>query len=248
MKKLLVLILFLVGTTTFGQKPVFKVIAFYTSTVERDHVQFAYDAIAFFEDLAIQEKFQFDTTTDWANLNNAYLAKYQVIMWIKEFPHTEEERRAFENFMEQGGAWLGFHVSAYNDKDTHWPWFVNFLGGAVFHNNSWPPLRAKLIVDDRNHPVTRHLPASYISPINEWYQWVPNPRLNKDVRVLVTLDPENYPLGKKDILRSGDIPVVWTNTKYRMLYMNMGHGDKVLSDSLQNKMFADGILWLGGRN
>jgi uncharacterized protein len=248
MKKLLFSTLLLVGMTSFGQKPSFKVIAFYTSTVERDHAQFAHDALGFFKDLAIQENFQFDTTTDWVKLNNSYLANYQLIMWINEFPHTEEQRRAFENFMDKGGAWLGFHVSGYNDKDTHWPWFVNFLGGAVFHNNSWPPLRAKLIVDDRNHPVTRHLPASYISPINEWYQWDPSPRLNKDVRVLVTLDPENYPLGKKDILRSGDIPVVWTNTKYRMLYMNMGHGDKVLSDTLQNKMFADAILWLGRKD
>jgi hypothetical protein len=47
--------------------------------------------------------------------------------------------RAFEKFINNGGAWLGFHVSAYNDKDTKWPWFVDFLGGGVFYNNNWPP-------------------------------------------------------------------------------------------------------------
>src|SRR5437870_11339571 len=51
-------------------------------------------------------------------------------------------------------------VSAYNDEHTHWPWFVQFLGGAVFFGNEWPPLRARLIVDDRAHPVTKHLAAT----------------------------------------------------------------------------------------
>ena len=76
----------------------------------------------------------------------------------------------------------------------------------------------------RTHPVTKGLPATYDAPANEWYLWKPSPRLNKDVHVFVTLDPSNYPIGEKDIITEGDLPVVWTNTKYRMLYINMGHG------------------------
>lgn len=82
--------------------------------------------------------------------------------------------------MEMGGAWLGFHAAGYNDKDTNWPWFVDSLGGAVFHINSGPPLPAKLVVDDRAHPVTMNLPVAYVSPVNEWYVWKPSPRLNPD--------------------------------------------------------------------
>jgi uncharacterized protein len=227
-----------------AQKTRFKVVAFYTTTVERDHVQFAQDALAFFTKLAKEKNFQFDTTTDWTNTNDTYLKKYQVVIWINEFPHTEEERRAFERYMTSGGAWLGFHVSGYNDRETNWPWIVDFLGGAVFYTNNWPPLPAKLVVDDRNHPVTRSLPATYRSPINEWYQWKPSPRLNKDVKVLVSLDSSNFPLGKKDIILSGDLPVVWTNTKYKMVYMNMGHGDQVLTEPIQNRMFSDALIWL----
>jgi uncharacterized protein len=63
----------------------------------------------------------------------------------------------------------------------------------------------------------------------------------------VTLDPSNYPLGKKDVITEGDLPVVWTNTKYRMLYINMGHGPKVYGDPVQNKLFENAILWLGSK-
>lgn len=118
-------------------------------------------------------------------------------------------------------------------------------GGAVFYTNNWPPLPAKLTVDDRTHPVTRQLPVTYAAPANEWYLWKPSPRSNKNVHVLVTLDPSNYPNGVKDVITGGDLPVVWTNTKYRMIYMNMGHGEKIYSDATQNMLFANAILWLG---
>ena len=71
-----------------------------------------------------------------------------------------------------------------------------------------------------------------------------SPRENRDVKVLVTLAPSNYPIGLKDTLEGGDVPVVWTNTKYRMLYMNMGHGDKIFESAEQNRLFEDGVGWL----
>jgi len=233
------------STGTFGQQTSFKVLAFYSTKVEPDHVLFAEGALKFFSGLSEKNNFTFDSTSNWDDMNDFNLGKYQVVVWLNDEPSKAGQRRAFQEYIENGGAWLGFHVSAYNDKDSNWPWFVDFLGGGVFHINSWPPLPAKLTIDDRSHPVTKHLPGSFISPDNEWYVWKPSPRLNKNVRVLVTLDPSNYPIGFKDVLTSGDLPVVWTNTKYKMLYMNMGHGDKIFASPLQNKMIEDATLWLG---
>jgi len=237
----------LIFTDGFAQaaEPAFKVLAFYSTDVEPDHVKTANDALAFYKALAAKHNSQLDTTTDWNKLNENDLKPYRLILWLNNFPQTPEQRAAFEKYMEHGGGWIGFHVAAYNDKDTHWPWFVQFLGGAVFYTNNWPVLPAKLTVDDRMHPVTKGLPATYESPANEWYLWKPSPRLNKDVHVFLTLDPSNYPIGKKDIITEGDLPVVWTNTKYRMLYINMGHGPMVYGDPIQNKLFENTILWLG---
>jgi type 1 glutamine amidotransferase len=230
-----------------GAEPAFKALAFYSTDVEPDHVKTAQDALAFYNDLAAKQNFILDTTTDWSKLNENDLKPYRLILWLNNFPQTPEQRAAFEKYMEHGGGWIGFHVAAYNDQETHWPWLVQFLGGAVFYANNWPVLPAKLTVDDRTHPVTNGLPADYEAPANEWYLWKPSPRVNKDVRVLVTLDPSNYPLGKKDVITEGDLPVVWTNTKYRMLYINMGHGPKVYGDPIQNKLFENAILWLGNK-
>ncbi len=228
-----------------GQRSRFQVLAFYSENTEPDHVDFAKDALKFLSQLAASEQFTLETTSKWDDLNNERLKNCQLVIWLNESPSNAEQRRAFERYMEHGGAWLGFHAAGYNDKDTDWPWFVDFLGGAVFEANSWPPLPAHLIIDDQMHPVTARVPRSFESPANEWYVWNPSPRLNKDVRVLVTLDPSNYPIGLKDVLTSGDLPVVWTNTKYKMLYMNVGHGDKIFTSPIQNQLIDSAINWLG---
>jgi uncharacterized protein len=234
--------------TASAEEPKFRAVAFYNTKVEKSHVQFATDALEFYAKLAADKNFVFDSTTDWNNLNADYLSRYQVVLWLNDSAHSKEQRAAFEQYMEHGGAWLGFHVSGYNDKTTQWPWFVQFLGGAVFYSNNWPvgPEKVKLSVDTNDHPVTRRLPKSYDAPPNEFYQWIPSPRLSSDVQVLVTLDPSNFPLGKKVVLTGGDVPVVWTNTKYKMVYTVLGHGDEsgVFSSPIQNRMFEDALLWL----
>jgi type 1 glutamine amidotransferase len=241
---LAVVFLFVIPATAKEKKPLFHVLAFYSTDVERDHVEFAEQAVRFFAAAAVKDDFQFESTTRWGDLNSQRLQNVQVVLWFNDIPHNSEQRAAFEQYMEHGGGWLGFHFAAYNDGDTHWPWFVQFLGGGVFYGNNWPPLPALLDVDDTTSPITKHLPARFLSPANEWYSWLPSPRANKDVKVLLTLAPSNYPLGFKDTLTSGDIPVMWTHTKYRMIYMNMGHGDKIFDDSRQNRLFEDALLSL----
>ena len=227
-------------------KPRFKVAAFYSTRGEMDHINFARDALYFFDLIAGQQDFTFDATTDWTNLNDNYLANYNIILWLNDAPQTDEQRAAFERYINRGGAWIGFHAAGFNLPDSKWKWFNAFMGGAYFHANNWPPLPAKLIVEDRKHPITSRLPESYMSPTGEWYQWKPSPRENKNVKVLLSLAPENYPLGVKSFITGGDTPVVWTNTQYRMLYINMGHSNKILSNTDQKNMIIDATLWFGG--
>jgi uncharacterized protein len=229
-----------------AQAPRPKVLVFYSLNVENDHVLFALDALRFYADLAQKDNFSLEATTNLDDLNDKNLKQYKLVIWLNTFAHSQSEREAFERYMSTGGAWLGFHVAAYNDKTTKWPWFLTFIGGGVFDANSWPPLPARLTVDDPNSIVTRNLPKSFVSPTNEWYRWKPSPRADSHIHVLVSLDPSNYPLGIKGLLTYGDIPVVWTNTQYKMIYMNMGHGDKIFDSPEQNKLIQNAtefLLW-----
>lgn len=222
----------------------YRVLAVYSDKVEHDHVDFAHQAVRFFSTAARKDHFSITATPNWDDLNTTNLTKYDLVLWLNDSPHTARQRKAFEEYMEHGGGWLGFHVAAYTESETDWPWFTSFLGSTAFSNNSWPPLPATLNVDDASHPIARGIPQAFLSPSNEWYVWAPSPRLHAGVQVLLTLSPSNYPLGLKDTILSGDVPVVWTNTAYRMLYVNMGHGDQIFSSGVQNQLFENAILWL----
>ena len=247
LRLLLALSALLSTTLVFAASSTPRVVAFYATDVESDHRLFAEDALKFFAAHAKQDGYDFIPTTNWDDSNDAYLAKCQLVIWLNDEPHTPAQEQAFQKYMTNGGAWIGFHSVGYTEKKTTWPWYQIFLGG-IFDGNSWPPIPADLVVNDPHHPVSKNLPVSFESPANEWYSWNPNPAVNKDVKVLLTLAPADFPLGLKDVLTSGPIPVVWTNTNYKMLYLNMGHGDKIFTSPIQNRLIENGLLWLLGKH
>lgn len=46
------------------------------------------------------------------------------------------------------------------------------------------------------------------------------------------------------IFFASQCPVVWTNNKYRMIYLNMGHGDECFSDAAQKLLFTNAFRWV----
>lgn len=228
----------------YARGPRFKALIYYSVHVEEAHVQFAEQALHFFKKLNYGDGFVLDVTTDLAAYPYEKLKAYDVVVMLNNSPSSPAERQAFEKYMENGGGWVGFHAAAYNDKNTNWPWFVQFLGGGVFYCNNWPPQPVLVEVDNENHPVTKSLPASFVAPASEWYQWNPSPRQNKDVEVLLSISPKNYPLGIKDIVKFGDFPIVWSNKNYRMIYLNMGHGDEEFIDGTQNLLLVNAFRWI----
>ena len=174
-----------------------------------------------------------------------WLKDVRIVIWLNDQPHTAAQRDAFRRYMEGGGAWLGFHVSGFSSDA--WPWYRNdFLGGGGFVASNWPSLPGRVNVDDPGHPTVKNVPASFVAPINEWYSWAPSPRLNPDIKVLLTLDKSNFPMGVKNMLKGGDVPVAWTNTRYKMLYLNYGHGDRIFTSPILTTMIDNSVDWLLG--
>jgi type 1 glutamine amidotransferase len=222
----------------------FKALLYYTPYAEEAHVQFSQQSVEFFKKLNYGDGFVLDIVTDLKGYTYEKLKEYSVVVMLDGYPMDPAGRKAFEQYMENGGGWVGFHASAYNDRNTKWPWLVQFLGGGVFYCNNWPPQPALMEVELADHPVTRNLPREFVAASSEWYQWNPSPRKNKDVQVLLSLSPKNYPIGIKDVVSSGDFPIVWTNTKYRMVYLNMGHGDEEFIDPTQNLLLVNAFRWV----
>ena len=247
----------------------FKAIAFYTGRSDMAHISFVKEALKWFPQQAASNHFSFEATSNWNEMTTEKLTNYQVVLFLDTRPELPSARAAFENYMEHGGAWIGFHFAAFAMNDSgvkqDWDWYHNkFLGSGEYVSNTWRPTSAILRVEGTNHPAMKNLPATFKSAPSEWYRWKNDLRANPDIQVLLSIDPASFPLGTGpklyEIWHSGDYPVVWANRKYRMIYMNMGHNDmdyehkfgkdvKDLSFTFDNQMesqlILDSLLWLG---
>lgn len=248
-------------------KPAFKVIAFYTAKSDQAHISYVHEANRWLPLMGARYHFTYDSTNDWSNLNASFLAQYQVVLFLDTRPEDSLQRQAFRTYMDNGGAWMGFHFAGFaltpSAYPQNWDWYHNeFLGAGQYKGNTWRPTSAVLRVEDSTHPATRHLPATFKSSPNEWYSWEKDLRANPSIKILLSIDSSSFPLGtgpkQYEIWHNGYYPVVWTNKNYKMLYINMGHNDidyenktnKELSfqfdNPVQNKLIIDGLLWLGG--
>lgn len=261
----LILITSLLTIDLVGQTPpAFRVIAFFTARNDQAHISFVKEANQWFSQKAARHNFVYDTTRTWSNLNAGFLANYQLVIFLDSRPDNPVNRAAFETYMNQGGAWLGFHFAGFaltpSEFPQNWDWYHNeFLGAGQYQSNTWRPTSAVLRVE-RLHPVTKNLPPTFQSAPSEWYRWQYDLRKNPDMEILLAIDSTSFPVGTgpkpDEIWHSGYYPVVWTNKRYRMVYFNMGHNDidyenktnqtlsSTFSSEAQNQLLMQTLLWL----
>jgi uncharacterized protein len=253
----------------YARNPRFRVIAFYTAENDLAHISFVHEAHKWFAQQAALHHFRYDSTNNWDHLNASFLADYQIILFLDSRPEKPEQREVFRHYMENGGAWMGFHFAGFaltpSAVNQDWDWYHNtFLGAGEYKSNTWRPTSAILRMEDLRHPISKGLPVLIQSAPNEWYRWKNEVRANPDIKVLLSVDSTSFPLGTgpkpHEIWHGGDYPVVWTNTHYRMIYMNMGHNDmdyeggtnRPLSSSFsspeQNRLILNALLWLGKKS
>ncbi|MGQ4386730.1 ThuA domain-containing protein [Streptomyces sp. SAS_270] len=237
----------------------FKVLALYSGTWDAAHIDFVKEANDWFPKQAAANGFTYTASNNWDLLSNGGVNGYQVVLFLDDLPQTAAQRTGFERYMRGGGAWMGFHVAAFTTEAGSWPWYHNqFLGSGNFSTNTWGPTSATLKVEDRTHPSTRNLPATFTSSVSEWYSWSNDLRQNPNIKILASVDPSSFPLGTdpNQSWYSGYYPILWTNTQYRMLYANFGHNamnyqtntrlSSTFASETQNRFLLDGLKWLGG--
>lgn len=260
------LILLLLSVDCFGQS--FKVIGFFTAKNDRAHITFVREANKWLHKTAKENDFSYDSTSNWNNLNKKFLTGYNVVLFLDTRPDSLPHRQAFEEYMKNGGAWMGFHFAGFaltpSAFPQNWDWYHNtFIGAGEYKSNTWRPTSAVLKIEDKKHPIAKGLPEKFKTQPNEWYRWKNDLKANPDIKILMSIDPSSFPLGtgpkQHEIWHEGYYPVVWTNVKYRMLYVNMGHNDidyegktnKQLSSSFgnpqQDLFFINALKWLGTR-
>jgi type 1 glutamine amidotransferase len=161
-----------------------------------------------------------------------------------ELPMDEEQKTALMSFIKADGK--GF-VGMHSAPDTFYKWaeYGEMLGG-WFDGHPWNTFEAPIIVEDRQHPATRHMPPSFTIR-DEIYQ-LKNWSRDK-VRVLMRLDESKLDLNVKNVKREDkDWAVTWTKSygTGRVFYTSLGHVDESYDNPLIKQMFIEAIKWTLG--
>jgi type 1 glutamine amidotransferase len=244
---LLVLIILLIqGFKSNAQQHKFRVLI--VASRANDHLKMIAAAKPFFDSLGKENGFDADFTDDTSKINDTNLANYRVFVMLQlaPFDMSYSQQAALQKFAQQGHGWVGIHAAGLTGKEflaknsVYWQWFEGFMGGITYSPH--PAFQtATVMVEDRKHPATRHLPAKF-EIADEWYEWNESPRGH--VRVLATVDESTYKQNKP----MGDHPVIWTNEDFRrMIYISIGHSPDDFTNPNYVVLLRDAIMWAASK-
>ncbi len=189
-------------------------------------------------ELGMEFGFRVHRSEDATIFNEAGLEPYHVVVFLNTTGtiFDDEQRRAFERFIQRGGGFVGVHSAS--DTEYDWPWYGRLVG-AYF--SSHPQVQDAVVrVTNRDHRSTRHLPAEW-ERRDEWYNFQTAP---EHVKVLATLDNESFDGGKM----GEHHPIAWYH-RYdggRAWYTAGGHTPESFHEPLFREHLLGGILWAAG--
>lgn len=149
---------------------------------------------------------------------------------------------------------MGLH-GAGGDFSYDSSWYVDELVGAQFVGHPMGPQfqEAAVVVEDREHPASRHLPERW-SRVDEWYSFEASPR-GGGVRVLATLDESSYApemnlfwVFSRDLRMGDDHLILWTRClgEGRTFFSAMGHRAAAYEEELYRGVLEGAVAWAAG--
>jgi uncharacterized protein len=186
--------------------------------------------------LGLKNKWVVDTTENAAVFNAEHLKKYKTVVFLNTSGNVldEEQQIAFQNYIRNGGSFVGIHAASDTEKD--WPWYNNLVG-AYFKGHP-KPQNAKYNVIDKTFPAVSFMPDT-INRFEEIYNFY---NFKKElVKAVMTVDEKSYTGGNM-----GDFhPIAWYHTYDggKAFFTAWGHHPETFKEELFLKHITAAIQW-----
>ncbi|WP_158298627.1 ThuA domain-containing protein [Sphingomonas psychrotolerans] len=183
------------------------------------------------------------TTENAAIFNPAQLARFDALIFASATGDlfTPDQRAAFQKYLAGGRGFVGLHAAG---DGSHPAWYQELLGygGYTGHPGGGDQFQqSQLILLDRSHPATRHLPPRW-RWTEEYYAW--QAPLRADAHILARLDETGMRLEPKHTMGEKHAMIWWRcEGKARIFYSALGHKPEAFADPAHLKMIDGAITW-----
>ncbi len=184
--------------------------------------------------------FDISHTEDCSVINSENLSNIDALIFATtgELPMSDNQKSALIEFVRNGKGFLGIH----NATDTfyNFPEYGEMIGG-YFNGHPWKG-EVYVIVEDQNHPATRHLPRRF--KVKEEIYTFRNWDRNK-THVLISLDTSSVDLSKGN-RPDNDYALAWCHYygKGRVFYTAFGHFKELWYEEWFQKHLLGALRWI----
>lgn len=209
--------------------------------------------IRMLQELGDGHGFEVIATEDPTIFNEEDLEQFKVVIWLNTVGNvlqTEQQRKAMEGFIKEGGGFVGIHAAA--DSEYQWDFYGELIG-ARFKSHPLQQL-GTIVNEEPNHPSVKMLPKRW-TLFEEFYSFNQSPR--DKVNVLLSMDERTYfpnpnttnlpgsptfPFGESGFM--GDHPMAWCHKRLGGVawYTALGHESYLYSASWYQQHVLNGVL------
>ena len=236
-------LLLLVQMGTSSQVSALEVLVF-SKTAAYRHDEAIDDGNAMFRALASRHGWKISFGEESTVFDPKRLATTDCVVWnnVSGNVLAHSQREALQIYLNRGGGFVAIHNAVHAESD--WHYFKETMGGYTFRGHAKGKNKVqecKIIVEKTDHPITKHLPASFTRN-DEWYNFAPNP--GSTVRVLLHLDESTLRGPKMGMYH----PITWTNELdgKRVFCTCLGHTPQTFEEPEMIEMFLQATLWASG--
>lgn len=237
----------------FGEGAAVRVLVF-SKTNSFRHTEGIAAAHALFDRIAERRNWAVYHSENSALFDADLLDRFDVVVFASASGNfaSDEQDLAFQEWLETGGGWVGIHAAG-DGSHAAWTWYANTLISGEYLGHILGPQtqQARVVVEARDHPVTRGLPTEFQHE-EEWYSWDRGAR-EAGFDVLLTVDESSYEpwirgMGQEKDIRMTDHPIVWSRCvgSGRALYSAMGHWGAAYETDYYARLLENAAEWASG--
>ncbi len=187
------------------------------------------------QQLGAENNFEVVYTEDASKFTVTFLTQFNLVIFLNTTGDilNEEQQANFENYIQNGGSFMGIHSAA--DTEYDWPWYGKLVGAYFLSHPD--QAHANIHVLNTDHPACKHLPKVW-SRFDEWYNYK---NISPEITVLMELDETSYAGGEN----GAHHPIAWYQ-EYdggKMFYTAGGHTEASYSEPDFRAHLLGGIIY-----